>query len=154
MISTLTHGYKLQFRCRTPAFGQIKMTIIRDLAKAHALNQELSALLDKGAIEPEDPLSPRGFYSILFGTGLQTFYHIASPPPGEFHPEVVLNMWDVFGRAEADLFAIEESTHCPLWFFLTEEASQPSGPGCSRPQLARWSSLHLSTDPRVSATCN
>ena len=33
------------------------MTSIRDPAKAHALNQELSALLDKGAIEPIDPLS-------------------------------------------------------------------------------------------------
>ena len=33
-------------------------------AKAHALIQEMSALLDKGAIEPVDPLSPpRGFYS-------------------------------------------------------------------------------------------
>ncbi|XP_036956139.1 uncharacterized protein LOC119020706 [Acanthopagrus latus] len=66
VISTLTHGYKLQFRRRPPAFGRVRITIIRDPAKAHALNQELSALLDKGAIEPVDPLSPGGFYSTYF----------------------------------------------------------------------------------------
>ena len=38
-------------------------------------------------------------------------------PLGEWrlHPEVVLKIWNVFGRAEVDLFATEESTHCPLW---------------------------------------
>ena len=67
VISTLTHGYNIQFRRRPPAFGRVKMTIIQDPAKAHALNQELSALLDKGAIEPVDPLlPPGGFYSTYF----------------------------------------------------------------------------------------
>ena len=42
------------------------MTIIRDQAKAHALKQELSALLDKGAIEPVEPPSPGGVYSAYF----------------------------------------------------------------------------------------
>jgi hypothetical protein len=43
------------------------MTIIHDPAKAQALTQELSALLDKGAIEPVDPLlQPGGFYSTYF----------------------------------------------------------------------------------------
>ncbi|XP_075336649.1 uncharacterized protein LOC142397191 [Odontesthes bonariensis] len=47
------------------------------------------------------------------------------PPPGDWqlHPEVVLNIWATFGRANVDLFASEESTHCPLWFSLTEESS-------------------------------
>ena len=67
VISTLTHGYKLQFRHRPPAFSWVKMTIIRDPAKANALNQELFPLLDKGAIEPVDPLSPPGgFYLTCF----------------------------------------------------------------------------------------
>ena len=67
VLSTLTHGYKLQFRCRPPACGRVKMTIIHDPAKAQALTQELSALLDKGAIEPVDPLlQPGGFYSTYF----------------------------------------------------------------------------------------
>ena len=44
------------------------------------------------------------------------------PPPGEWrlHPEVVETMWGLFGRAEVDLFASEESAHCPLWFSWTE----------------------------------
>ena len=53
------------------------------------------------------------------------FLSRCKPPPGEWrlHLEVVLNIWDLFGRVEADPFATEESTHCPLWFSLTEEAS-------------------------------
>ncbi|XP_047454133.1 uncharacterized protein LOC125016013 [Mugil cephalus] len=67
VLSTLTHGYKLQFRRRPPAYGRVKMTIIREPAKAQALSQELSVLLDKGAIEPVDPLlQPGGFYSTYF----------------------------------------------------------------------------------------
>ncbi|XP_062372037.1 uncharacterized protein LOC134059609 [Sardina pilchardus] len=67
VLSTLTNGYKLQFRRRPPTHGRVKMTIIRDPAKAQALTQELSALLDKGAIEPVDPLlQPGGFYSTYF----------------------------------------------------------------------------------------
>ncbi|XP_059894386.1 uncharacterized protein LOC132447566, partial [Gadus macrocephalus] len=47
------------------------------------------------------------------------------PPPGEWrlHPEVVGMIWDRYGRAVADLFASEETTHCPLWFSLTERTS-------------------------------
>ena len=50
------------------------------------------------------------------------------PPPGEWrlHPEVVESMWGLFGRAEVDLFASEESAHCPLWFSWAE-ASSPLG---------------------------
>ena len=50
-----------------PSLWPVKMTIIHDPAKAQALTQELSALLDKGAIEPVDPLlQPGGFYSTYF----------------------------------------------------------------------------------------
>uniref|UniRef100_UPI0037E82EF3 uncharacterized protein n=1 Tax=Semicossyphus pulcher TaxID=241346 RepID=UPI0037E82EF3 len=44
------------------------------------------------------------------------------PPPGEWrlHLEVAEMIWDIFGRAEVDLFASRESTHCPLWFSWTE----------------------------------
>ncbi|KAI9514172.1 hypothetical protein NQZ68_035636 [Dissostichus eleginoides] len=59
--------YKLQFRCRPPAFSRVKITTISDPAKEIALNQELSVLLAKGAIEPVDPISqPGGFYSTYF----------------------------------------------------------------------------------------
>ena len=47
------------------------------------------------------------------------------PPPGEWrlHPEVVETIWSLFGRAEVDLFASEESRHCPLWFSWAEVTS-------------------------------
>ena len=67
VLSTLTHGYNLQFRRRPPTSGRVKMTTIGDPAKAIILGQELSALLAKGAIEPVDPLlQARGFYSKYF----------------------------------------------------------------------------------------
>ncbi|KAM9842534.1 transcription regulator protein BACH2 [Aulostomus maculatus] len=47
-------GYKLQFRCRPPGSSWVKMTIIRDLAKASALNQELANLLARVAVEAPD----------------------------------------------------------------------------------------------------
>ncbi|XP_067305338.1 uncharacterized protein [Pseudorasbora parva] len=45
--------------------------------------------------------------------------------PGEWrlHPEVVESLWDCFGRAQVDLFASQETTHCPLFFSLTHPAS-------------------------------
>ncbi len=67
MISALTEGYTLQFRHQPLAIGQVRMTIIQDLAKALALSQESSTLLAKGAIEPADPpLQPGGFFSTHF----------------------------------------------------------------------------------------
>ncbi|XP_048024136.1 LOW QUALITY PROTEIN: uncharacterized protein LOC125253920 [Megalobrama amblycephala] len=44
--------------------------------------------------------------------------------PGEWrlHPEVVEQIWGMFGRAQVDLFASRETSHCPLWFSLTHPA--------------------------------
>lgn len=36
------------------------------------------------------------------------------------HPRTVAMIWDIFGKAEVDLFASEESTDCPLYFSLTQ----------------------------------
>ncbi len=43
------------------------------------------------------------------------------PRTGEWmlHPEVVKQVWRVFGQAQVDLFA---TSHCPLWFSLTHPA--------------------------------
>ncbi|XP_077061833.1 uncharacterized protein LOC143714498 [Siphateles boraxobius] len=43
------------------------------------------------------------------------------PRPGEWrlHPEVVELLWLSFGRAEVDLFASKETTHCHRWFSIT-----------------------------------
>ena len=48
--------------------------------------------------------------------------------PGEWrlHPEVVQAIWQQYGRAEVDLFASRDSTHCLLWFSL-EETMSPLG---------------------------
>ncbi|KAL7382292.1 hypothetical protein ABVT39_020156 [Epinephelus coioides] len=45
-----------QFQHRPPTFGRVNMTVIKDSAKAQALAQELSTLLDNGAITPMDAL--------------------------------------------------------------------------------------------------
>ncbi len=42
--------------------------------------------------------------------------------PGEwrFHPETIRLIWSRFGEVQADLFASPESSHCQLYFSLTE----------------------------------
>ena len=40
------------------------------------------------------------------------------------HPQVVQQLWASFGRAQVDLFASQENTHCPSWFSL----AGPPGP--------------------------
>ncbi|XP_062386517.1 uncharacterized protein LOC134075064 [Sardina pilchardus] len=42
------------------------------------------------------------------------------------HPKVVSQIWDRFGRADVDLFASKENTHCPL-FFSMRDSSAPLG---------------------------
>ncbi|KAI2647063.1 Filamin-A-interacting protein 1 [Labeo rohita] len=44
--------------------------------------------------------------------------------PGEcmLHPEVVKQIWRVFGPAQVDLFATRENTQCPLWCSLVHPA--------------------------------
>ncbi len=46
------------------------------------------------------------------------------PRPGEWrlHPEVVKQIWRVFGQAQVDLFATHQTSHCPLWYSLTHLA--------------------------------
>ncbi|KAI2663175.1 Transposon Ty3-G Gag-Pol polyprotein [Labeo rohita] len=38
------------------------------------------------------------------------------------HPEVVKQIWRVFGPAQVDLFATRENTQCPLWYSLVHPA--------------------------------
>ncbi len=46
------------------------------------------------------------------------------PRPGEWrlHPEVVKQIWRVFGQAQVDLFATHQTSHCALWYSLTHPA--------------------------------
>ncbi len=41
--------------------------------------------------------------------------------PGELmlNRQTVFQIWDLFGKAEVDLFASQESSQCPLWFSLS-----------------------------------
>lgn len=39
--------------------------------------------------------------------------------PRMLHPQVVSLIWQRFGRAEVDLFALSMTTHCPLWVSLS-----------------------------------
>ncbi len=46
------------------------------------------------------------------------------PLPGEWmlHTEVVKQIWRVFGQAQVDLFATQETAQCPLWYSLLHPA--------------------------------
>ncbi|KAL0162075.1 hypothetical protein M9458_041471, partial [Cirrhinus mrigala] len=46
------------------------------------------------------------------------------PRPGEWmlHPEVVKQIWRVFGPAQVDLFATRDNAQCPLWYSLVHPA--------------------------------
>ncbi|XP_077415613.1 uncharacterized protein LOC144044835 [Vanacampus margaritifer] len=59
------------------------------------------------------------------------------------HLQVVSTIWSRFGKATVDLFASEESTHCPLWF----SSEQPARPRCSGTPLAKGPAICLSTSP-------
>ncbi|XP_016324529.1 uncharacterized protein LOC107674898 [Sinocyclocheilus anshuiensis] len=39
-------------------------------------------------------------------------------PSGEWmlHPQTVRRIWEIFGKAEVDLFASEDNSHCPIFF--------------------------------------
>nr|XP_010782195.1 PREDICTED: uncharacterized protein LOC104956407 [Notothenia coriiceps] len=82
VVSTLTRGYKLQFRRRPPAFNRVKMTTISDPAKEIALNQELSVLLAKGAIEPVDQ-------GRIF-TAAMTAMAVVAPRFGRYAPQIIV----------------------------------------------------------------
>ncbi|KAI2646170.1 ORF V: Enzymatic polyprotein [Labeo rohita] len=61
------------------------------------------------------------------------------PRPGEWmlHPEVVKQIWRVFGPAQVDLFATRENTQCPLC---------SPGAGCHGADVAEATSVRFSPD--------
>ncbi|XDV25212.1 hypothetical protein PO909_029164 [Leuciscus waleckii] len=64
--------------------------------------------------------------------------------PGEWrlHTKVVEHIWGVYGQAQVDLFASQDTTHCPLWFSLTHPA--PLGLDA---MAQTWPRLHLYAFP-------
>lgn len=67
VLSTITHGYRLQFRRRPPPFSRVRMTIVKDPLLEPVLREEVQALLQKGAIT-KVPFNAQqtGFYSTYF----------------------------------------------------------------------------------------
>jgi hypothetical protein len=68
------------------------------------------------------------------------------PRPGEWmlHPEVVKQIWKVFGQAQVDLFATRESAQCPLWFSLA-----PPAPAGLDAMAQTWPRLRLYAFPPI-----
>ncbi len=64
VLRTIRSGYTLQFGKNPPRFNGVHLTVVNSASKASVLRQELSSLLQKGAIE-EVPQSDvqRGFFS-------------------------------------------------------------------------------------------
>ncbi len=60
-------GYTLQFGRNPPRFDGVQLTVVNSASKASVLQQELSSLLQKGAIEeiPQSDIE-RGFFSRYF----------------------------------------------------------------------------------------
>ncbi len=59
--------------------------------------------------------------------------------PGEWrlHPETIRLIWSRFGEAQVDLFASPESSHCQLYFSLTEGPLGTDALACSWPRALR-----------------
>ncbi len=65
VLRTIRTGYSLQFGKNPPCFDGVHLTVVNSASKASVLQQELSSLLQKGAIE-EVPQSECGFFSRYF----------------------------------------------------------------------------------------
>ncbi len=67
VLRTIRSGYTLQFGRNPPCFDWVHLTVVNSASKASVLQQDLSSLLRKGAIE-EVPQSgvDRGFFSRYF----------------------------------------------------------------------------------------
>ncbi len=58
--------------------------------------------------------------------------------------QTVSQIWDLFGKAEVDLFASQESSQCPLWFSLSFPTTL--GHRCVRPPMAECQSVRVSAN--------
>ncbi len=67
VLRKIRSGYTLQFGRNPPHFDGVQLTVVNSASKASVLRQELSSLLQKGAIEeiPQSDIE-RGFFSRYF----------------------------------------------------------------------------------------
>ncbi len=67
VLCTIRSGYTLQFGRNPPRFDGVHLTVVNSASKASVLQQELSSLLQKGAIQEVPQLDvERGFFSRYF----------------------------------------------------------------------------------------
>ncbi len=67
VLRTVRSGYTLQFGINLPRFDWVQLTVVNSASKASVLQQELSSLIQKGAIEEIPQLDiERGFFSRYF----------------------------------------------------------------------------------------
>ena len=102
--STATAAYiNRQGGLRSPVLCKLATTLWQ---WAHPLFLSLRAVHVPGALNSAADIMSRG-----------------GPQPAEWrlHPQVVSEIWRRLGRAEVDLFASRESTHCPLFFSLRND---------------------------------
>ncbi len=79
------------------------------------------------ACAPSSPLVPRQvpLFEAVYVPGVLNlaadFLSRQKLKPGEWmlNRQTVSQIWDLFGKAEVDLFASQESSQCPLWFSLS-----------------------------------
>ena len=75
VVSVLRNGYRIPFKGQPPPLTthpKLYQTYIGNVVKAAAMEEEISKLLAKGAVEPVDMATP-GFYSLLFLQPSQMF---------------------------------------------------------------------------------
>ncbi len=94
VLRTVRSGYTLQFGRNPPRFDGVQLTVVNSDSKASVLRQELSSLLQKGAIEevPQSDIE-QGFFQPLLpctkkGRRPETHSVSASPEPFPLQREV------------------------------------------------------------------
>ncbi len=65
------------------------------------------------------------------------------------HPLTVKIIWSVFGRAEVNLFASAENTHCPLFYSLTHSPLGVDALAHSWPKVRKYAFPPVKLLPRV-----
>ncbi|KAL0151374.1 hypothetical protein M9458_053368, partial [Cirrhinus mrigala] len=120
LLRTIRLSYVIQFARRPPKFRGVLATSVRGSSTA-VLRAEITVLLAKDAIEtvPSAEMK-KGFYSPYFivpkkGGGLRPILDLRV-----LNRALLKLPFKMFGQAQLDLFASPESTHCQLWYGLTE----------------------------------
>ncbi len=95
---------------------------------------EVASPVQVGAPDPcvgpgQTPLTQSSLHTGHLNVGADTLSR-QGPLPGEWmlHTEVVKQIWRVFGQAQVDLFATQETAQCPLWYSLGLDAMVQTWP--------------------------